>query len=281
MSIPLQLGIRAHDLPQQSIHHLTRQLNELDFPFIQLAIGKSFPEFVPDLTKMSYGAATFLAHKFKQADIQIAVLGSYVNLSSNNPVVREAALAKFKRHLELAHIFEATFVASETGSVTTGYTTENYTEAAYLQMRASIIELVEFAEATGQTIAIEPGINHPLHSLAVTKRLFHDVQSPRLKLILDFYNLLTPENVNQQEAIMAEAFETFADQIEVFHFKDFDFENGKLKTVPIGTGKMNFEPQLAFIKHQKPGLFTSLEGNTGDTILPAKLFLTEQYNKIK
>ena len=76
-------------------------------------------------------------------------------------------------------------IATETGSVETGYTPRNFTEEAYQIARDSVIEMVKEAEKFGVTVAIEAGINHPLYSYQLAKRLIHDVASPNLKLILD------------------------------------------------------------------------------------------------
>ncbi len=59
-------------------------------------------------------------------------------------------------------------IATETGSVSVGFTKENFTEEAYQIARNSVIELVTHAENFGVTVAVEAGINHPIYNLSVS-----------------------------------------------------------------------------------------------------------------
>ncbi|WP_071131003.1 sugar phosphate isomerase/epimerase family protein [Enterococcus timonensis] len=277
--IPLNLGIRAHDLVAKDINELTQKLNQSQMTHIQLAVKKSFPELAPTLSAITPGAASFLGDTLRASQIKISVLGCYVNISSANPEIRREALVQFKHHLTLARDFGATVVGTETGSVETGYTEKNFTEEAYITARNSVIEMVETAEKLGVTVGIEGGLNHPLHTWQRIERLLQDVQSPNLKIIFDPANLVRPDNFKDQVKFTTDALDHFGDAIAAVHLKDFVMENNQVKIVPVGTGLMDYTPLLQFMKTQRPLMFASLEGVKEDQLEQSRSFILQKYQE--
>lgn len=278
--IPLNLGIRAHDLHISSREELGAKLLQQQFTHIQLALNKSFPHLVPSLANTSSGTANYIGGYLQQLGIKISVLGCYVNIASLDQSTRQAALATFKHQITLAKDYPATVVGTETGSVTGGYTIKNFTEEAYKIARDSVIDLVSFAEHFGVIVGIEPGINHPLYTYQLTKRLVDEVQSPNLKIILDCANLISLDNYRQQEYITSQALEILHDHICSIHLKDFIIENNQVKIVPVGSGWMKYHHILAFLKHNKPLMFASLEA-TKESELPLAInCLQETYSYV-
>lgn len=66
-------------------------------------------------------------------------------------------------------------------------------------------ELVVEAEKFGVIVAIEGGINHPVYSPQVLKRLLDSIDSPNLQVIFDPANFLNPTNYQRQEEVFQEA----------------------------------------------------------------------------
>ena len=276
----LNLGIRAHDLGQLSLPNLCKQISSFPFSHIQFAIKKSFPEYVPSFQSLSPGIASFFGDYFSRNGIKISTLGCYVNISSLDLHVRKEALDSFKMHIQLAHDFRASLVGTETGSVGNGYTSANFTEEAYLIARSSIIELVNFAQNFGVIVGIEAGLNHPLYTAKLAKRLVDEVQSPHLRIILDGANLLHPDNYQDRDYVLKEALDLLHDHIAVLHLKDFTVEKGRIKIVPVGRGMMNFEPLLEYLKYTKPFMHATLEETQGSYIQPAIEYIHNMYNRL-
>ena len=59
---------------------------------------------------------------FQKNNIELSILGCYINLSSKNQEVRAQALATFKQQIALCSAYQAKMIATETGSVPVGYT---------------------------------------------------------------------------------------------------------------------------------------------------------------
>ncbi len=255
---PLNLGIRAHDLTSTTKETLVQKLKEFRLTHIQFAPQKAFQNQL-DLTKMTLGTASHFGRYFQKNDIELSILGCYVNISSEDSTVRKQALTTFNHQISLCSAYGARMIATETGSVGTGYTKKNFTEEAYRVARSSVIEMVKEAEKFGVTVAIEAGINHPLHSYQLAKRLIHEVASPNLKLILDCANLIHPQNHSEQELLVRNALEELGPYLVALHLKDYLMKNNTVQIVPVGQGCLDFRPLMHFIKKERPFLYATLE----------------------
>lgn len=278
--VSLNLGMRAHDLNATTPKELAEKLRYYGMKHLQLAVKKSFPDYAPSLQHITHGTASFLGETFQTAQLKISVLGCYVNISSENPSTRQQAVNDFIHHLTLAHDFNCTLVGTETGSVKTGYTEKNFTEEAYVTARTSVLNMMEAAEKLGVLVGIEAGINHPLYTWQLAKRLIKEVASPNLKIIFDPANLISLENYHQQITNTYDALEALQDKIAVIHLKDYRVEAKQIKIVPVGTGEMDYTEVLKFLKYQAPYLMASLEGVTETHLLTSRQFLEEKYANI-
>ena len=280
MTVPFHLGVRAHDFSPCPLPQLIEKLEEHSFSSIQFAVHKSFPESAPRLGALSPGTAAYYGDAFRQAGIRIAVLGCYVNIIDPDPARRTQAFDDFSTHLRLARDFGASLVGTETGSVGQGYTPDNYTKEAFEQVVDSVQAMVAEAERFGVTVGIEAGVNHPLHTVQLTRRLLDAVPSSNLQIILDAANLMTPDNYLQQERIVAEAFELLGDRIAVLHLKDFTVKDGRLGIVPAGQGLLNFTPLLHYMKYKRPHIQGLLESTPEEHLRDSAQMLRRMYNEI-
>lgn len=141
----------------------------------------------------------------------------------------------------------------------------------------SVSELVEEAEKFGVIVGIEPGVNHPIYSPKVMRRLIDDVKSNNLQVILDPANLLTEENYKSQKIIFEEAFRLFGDRIVAVHAKDFVVNEGEFEFVPVGTGLLDYETVFKYLKHKKPYINILMENTKGTFIESGISYLKDKY----
>ncbi|MEK3661377.1 sugar phosphate isomerase/epimerase [Paenibacillus sp. FSL F4-0236] len=280
MSIPLHLGVRAHDFTQVPLKDLIEKLQFYNFAHIQFALKKSFPDSTPSMTAISPGTASYYGNAFRQAGIQIAVLGCYVNIVDTDPYKRAQALAEFNTHLRLARDFGASLVGTETGSVALGYTTDNFTEEAFQQVVTSVKLMVAEAERFGVTVGIEAGLHHPLYSASLTRRLLDEIPSNNLQIILDCANLMSPTNYLHQEAIIMEALKLLGNRIAIIHLKDFIVQDGSIKIVPVGQGWLEFEPILRYMKYERPHIQGILESTPESHLRESIAFIQQIYEEV-
>ncbi len=268
----LNIAIRGHDISNiENIQQLATKARELGAQSLQLALGISFPNLKCDLENMNPGLGKYFYRVLDKENIDVAILSCYINMIHPDLEIREKLLKKFESYVKYAKYFGATMVASETGCVypEIKYTEKNFTEDVFKEAVSVIKRLVKSGEKYNTLVAIEPGLNHPIHSLEKTKRLIEEVNSDYLSIILDPTNLITLENYKTQPEILEEAFNLFGEKINAVHVKDFTIENLKIKPVNLFEGLMQVEKIIDIIEKHKPGNFIVIEQTKDEAIKTA------------
>lgn len=276
----LNLGIRAHDISNQpTLNGLVEEISGKGLTAVQLALGKSFKDINTSVGSLSPGFARHIGDAFKKKDVQIAVLGCYIHMIHPNKEKRRQELDRFKEHIRFARDFGCSVVGTETGNVNekTGYTVDNFEEQPFLDVVDSVRELVKEAEKFGVIVAIEGGINHPVHTPQKLKRLLDEIDSDNLQVIFDPANFLDPNNYHRQEEVFEEAMDLFGDRIVMMHAKDFIIEDNWIKMVPVGKGLLNYDAVFKLIKPKKPHLNVLLENTQEPHIDESIAFLRHKY----
>lgn len=275
--VPLRIGVRAHDFGRLPAGDLAARIAAKHLPCTQLALGKAVAGLTLKPGVLNPGLAFDIGEAFRARNVQIAVLGCYVNPIYPDPAERRSLLALFKDHLRYARDFGNGLVALETGSVDASYAPhpENHTEAAFQQSLASIAELVEEAEHFGVIVGIEAVAAHVVSTPKKMRRMLDSVASPNLQVVFDAVNLLSLENHHDQERVISESFELFGDRIAIIHAKDFVVEHGAFRFARAGQGALRHDLVLKFAVEQKPGISIVLEDANEQTAPECREFLVE------
>jgi L-ribulose-5-phosphate 3-epimerase len=257
----LNIGIRAHDIENLPLEELGQEVSGKGLTSVQLALSKSLEGVNTELGSLSPGFARYVANAFAKHNVQIAVLGCYFNMIHPDLDERRKGMERFKEHIRFAKDFGCSIVATETGNVNPEifYTEENFKEEPFLEVVESVSELVKEAEKFGVIVGIEAGVNHPIYSPKVMKRLLDSINSNNLQVILDPVNLLTIDTYQNQEEIFQEAMDLFGDRVVILHAKDFTIENNQLVPTAVGKGLLNYEYIIKEIKKKKPFINILLE----------------------
>lgn len=277
----MNLGIRAHDIEANSLEELVTKIADKGLTCAQLALSKSLPFLNPESGSLSPGLASHVGRAFSGREIQIAVLGCYINMIHPDLSERKKGLDRFKEHIRFARDFGCSIVGTETGNVNAEivYTKENFKEKPFLEVVESVSELVKEAEKFGVIVGLEAGVNHPVYSVQTLKRLLDMIDSHNLQVIFDPVNLLTSDNYLQQDEIFEEAFALLGDRIVIFHAKDFIIEGNSLKQVAVGKGLLHFDKLFNLLKLKKPYINILIEGTKEPFIDESILYLRRIYEK--
>ncbi|WP_176541103.1 MULTISPECIES: sugar phosphate isomerase/epimerase [unclassified Bacillus (in: firmicutes)] len=277
----LNIGIRAHDVENRPLEELVEEIAGKGLTSVQLALGKSFDYMKLEPGALSPGLAHHIGAAFARKNVQIAVLGCYFNMIHPVHAERRKGIERFKEHIRFARDFGCSIVGTETGNVNPEivYTVENFKEEPFLEVVESVRELVREAEKFGVIVGIEAGVNHPIYSSKVMKRLLDMVNSNNLQVILDPVNLLTVDTYQEQDQIIREAFELLGDRIVILHAKDFVVEDNQLKTLAVGQGLLNYDTVLKQVKQKKPYINILMEETTEPFINESLVFLKNKYEQ--
>lgn len=265
----LNITIRGHDLSQvQTIEDLAEKTKEQGIHTLQLALGLSFPEISSGANEINSGMGNYVKRVLEKQEVSVGILSCYINMIHPDLTIREELLTKFEQYLRYASSFGASMVASETGCVLPEiqYTEENFTDEAFAEAVSVIRRLVKAGEKYQMMVGIEPGLNHPVYSLARVEQLIQAVDSDYLGIILDPTNLITSTNYQEQVQLVEEAFERFGEKICAVHLKDFRVEQEKIVPVNLGDGVIEYTKIKEIIKKNRPYLYVVLEETKDDGI---------------
>lgn len=274
------IGVRAHDFGRHEPEEMADIVSNHGFAAVQLALKKALPSYpgVPGRSelpgRLSPGFARSVRRCLEARGISIAVLGCYINPVSSDLESRDRELALFEEHLSLARDFGCSVVGTETGTVTPDYSRSEstFSEEAFGELVGSVRRLVETAEKFGVLVGVE-GVadKHTINTHQKMVRLLESVNSPNLGVIYDPVNFLPSQRIEDQDALIEEAFSLFGDRILAVHAKDFQPDNGaKSAALPAGTGALNYPLLLSLLRRHKPGIDILLEdvepATVGDSI---------------
>lgn len=279
----MRIGVRAHDFGKLPAEVLSERIAEKGFSCIQLALMKAIEGIDSIDGKLSPGFAYQIGSEFHRKNIQIAVLGCYINPIHPDREERERQIGRFREHIRYARDFGCSVVATETGSYNAdcSYHPENHGEQAFRSLAESVGEMVEEAEKFGVIVGIEGVATHVIHNPARMKALLGSIPSGNLQVVFDPVNLLTPGNYMSQKAIIEESFCLFGDRIVAVHVKDFVIDGGGKTIAPIGKGLLDFTLLLKNLRQQKPFVNILMEDAKMDTMDESKDFLRRLSESIK
>ncbi len=90
----------------------------------------------------------------------------------------------------------------------------------YQKCRAAIEKLVRQAEKCGAILSIEPYWQNVIDSIDRAERLFRDVDSPSLRLVMDPCNYYRKQDLPDTVPMLKEMFKRLGDKIIIAHAKD-------------------------------------------------------------
>lgn len=278
----IKIGIRAHDMGKYSLTDFPKLLNTiktLDGQCIQLALGKSFIDFNISKENLNSELSQYLKNNLENKDINLSVLGCYINMGNPDDNIRHQEIEKFKYHLDFSKNFPGCIVGTETGCLTTDYTYTplNDTQEAFDIFLDTLKRIVKHAEKTQTLVAIE-GVSKDIISTPEKMKLaLKTIVSTHLKVIFDPVNFLNITNFHNQKEIIEKSFELFADKIAIIHLKDFKVENNIFKIVPIGQGNFDIDTLMKCIKKYNLKIDILLENSNIESAKKCIHFVKNSY----
>lgn len=284
----LQLGIRLHDVnaalaPEfQTLEARAEKARQEGFSCVHVALGKTIRGITFDDCALTEGLAMHVRRVFAKHDLDVAVLGCYLNLAHPDPDALKDIQSRYFGHLRAAALMGAGVVGTETGAPNPEYELDanTHTEAALETFIRGLAPVVECAEHWGVSVAIEPVWSHIVYNADQALKVIRAIRSPNLRIILDPVNLLYPGNADEREAVFADAMDKLAEHIAVVHLKDFVREGGGLRSLAAGTGEMDYTGILRFLKERKPYIQATLEDTTNDNAVAAREYLQRRYEEL-
>lgn len=278
----MQIGIRLHDTVEGTLEERLAFVAKQGFTCTHLALKKVIHDESVNNSALTPGNAMHLKRLFAKNNLDVAVLGCYLNLAHPHPDKLKEIQETYLANIRYAAHLGAGVVGSETGAPNAQYKacSECRSELALQVFINNLKPIVKYAEQMGVIMAIEPVLKHIVYDAKRARRVLDEINSPNLQIIFDPVNLLGIENYHQADAVILEAITLLAKDIAVVHIKDYRVGEADLEAVGAGFGEMNYEPILRFIKQEKPHIHVTLENTTPQTAKESLQHIQAIYDRL-
>lgn len=279
----MNLGIRLHDTKKLPLEERIKDVHDLGFGCGHLALSKVIDEYPVDDSALTPGFAMYLKKLFEKNNVDIAVLGCYLNLANPNPDKLKTITHRYMANIRFAGLLGCGVVGTETGAPNEEYkyVPECHTDEALKIFVKNLKPVVRYAEQFGVIMAIEPVWKHIVYNPKRARQVLDEIASPNLQIILDPVNLLDYCNYKDQVEIVDEAIDVLGDDVAVVHLKDFvvDEEKQNLTSVGCGLGNMDYSSVIRFMKSKKPFIHATLENTTPENNVQVKEYIQKLYDE--
>lgn len=241
------IGARLHDYGQGTPDELFARVAADGFAAVQLAYKKcvpgvkSYADVTPQLVADTVEAG-------KRHHIQVAVLGTYVELALDDEAKRTANAADFKSQLAVCKALGAGCIGTETTNMALQPAGTARERAQYLLCK-SLETILPEAERLGVTVGIEPVSYHSMNTPEATRRILDTMASPALKVIFDAGNLLTADAVAHQDQLWDRVGSLLGDRLVAVHFKGETFTpEGKPQSTSLEESVIDFSGAFRMLR---------------------------------
>jgi len=235
---------------------------------------------------------------FRDADLPICCISGYTNLVHPDDAVRKTNLDRLRRIIALARELGTPYVISETGTFARDsdwvHDPKNKTEEGYAICRDVIGELAEHAARHDAVFLVETYVNNVIGSVDETLRLFADVRSPALGLLMDPTNYFESHNIDAMDAELNRIFDALSGRIRIAHAKDVKRAGedksekhaaidaaeshtyrgvGEIELPAPGQGVLNYDLYLRRLCREHPNIPIIIEHLDESDVARAKRFL--------
>ena len=239
-------GVFARTYAARDPAAVLAQVRRDGFAAVQFNLSCAGLDPLPDALPEGIGQ-TVRAAAQAQGLTLCALSGTY-NMAHPDPQRRKADRARFANVLAAARAMGVGLVTLCTGSRDVADMwrahPENASPAAWADLRGELDAILPMAEAQGLALAIEPEPGNVVANAPLARRLLDELGTPRLGIILDAANLLPPEALPRQHAVVAEAVDLLGGDLCLVHAKDVDALG---RVVPAGAGAVDLPGFVARI----------------------------------
>jgi len=218
--------------------------------------------------------------------IRVVGLYGYYNVVAPDPENRRRGEQRMQFLIENWKHLGSNNISTETGSRNPqsewNDSPENATEAAYQLCRTSLEKFAALAEKTGAVISIETYWKNVIGSAERAERLFRDVPSPALKLVMDPCNYFRKADLARMQPMLEDIFQRVGRQTVIAHAKDVkaspDADDTELPAA--GKGVLDYPLYLRRLAQLDRQIYLAIEHLSLAEVTAARDYVLAQFEKI-
>jgi sugar phosphate isomerase/epimerase len=223
----IQVGVFTGYFPY-GLEETARRIRRHGFNTVQLDVA--FKDMELDTDQITAEKCRRIRDTFRAHDLPVCAVSGYTNIVHPDPEARKRKIGHLKTLIRHARDLGSPFVVSETGTFNTEsdwvHHPKNKTDEGYQVCRDVIAELVREAYDHGAVFLLETYVNNVIGSIEETQRLFADIDSPSLGLLMDPTNYFEDHNIDQMDQVLNRIFDSVSDKARIAHAKDVTRSKG-------------------------------------------------------
>ena len=243
----MRIGVFAKTFPGRDPEGVLRQSAEAGFEGVQYNMACSglaaMPDHIPEDAVEAVAAAARVT-----GQLIFAVSGTY-NMIHPDPAVRRAGERRLAVIAGACRGMGSPLITLCTGTRDPDdqwrHHPDNATREAWRDLIASFEAALAIAERHDVLLGVEPELANVVSSAGAARRLIDEMQSPRIRIVLDPANLCEVAEPAERRSVIAEAVHLLADRIVMAHAKD-RAADGSVATA--GQGVIDFGHFLSRLK---------------------------------
>lgn len=274
----IKLAIMADVYAGMKLEEAAKRIREDGF--VGVVTNYTFADARFDPAAPDWKVAERIVGTLDKHGIKIVGVFGYVNLVDPVEERRKKGLDRLEFLLQNWKRLGCPYVCTETGTLNResqwSISPENATEGAYLQCRAALEKLAKTAEKAGAVVAIEPYWQNIIDSIDRAERLFREVKSPGLRLIMDPCNYFRKEDLPRMKPMLEDMFRRLGSQIVVAHAKDVKAAATGTALPAAGQGVLDYPLFLRLLAELDREMYLVVEHLTIKDVARARDFVLSQ-----
>jgi sugar phosphate isomerase/epimerase len=254
--------------------------------FSAVVLEGNFADVRFDPLAPDWEAAKKITNCLDRNGIKVVGLYGYYNVVAPNAENRKRGEQRMQFLIENWKRLGSNDISTETGTFNAesewSDSPENATEAAYQQCRASLEKFAKLAEKAGAVISIEPYWKNVIGTAERAERLFRDVQSPALKLVMDPCNYFRKAELARMQPMLKDIFQRVGKQTVIAHAKDVkaapDADDTELPFA--GKGVLDYPLYLRLLAQLDREIYLAVEHLSLPDVPAARDYVLAQFEKI-
>lgn len=243
----MQLGIFAKTFSGSAPESVLSSVAEAGFQSAHYNWACSGLSSMPDDIPAGYAEEVLAASQ--RHKVPIVGLSATWNMAHPDPAVRQKGLARLDAIGAKVHVLGTRLITLCTGTRDADdqwrHHPDNQTAEAWRDMIATMREAVTIANRHDLLIGVEPELANIVDTVAAAERMFSEIASPRLKLVLDPANLFERASASEVKALVENAITKLGSKLAMAHAKD---RNTSGEFVAAGKGVVDFDHFVLCLK---------------------------------
>jgi sugar phosphate isomerase/epimerase len=218
----IQVGIFSGYFPYD-LETTAKTIRGLGFNTVQLDLH--FKDIDLSAGQITDDKAKRVRDTFRDNNLPICGISGYTNIVHPDLDERKRRLDYLKEIIRNARKFGTPYVISESGTFNTesdwSPDPRNNTEEGYDAAREVLTDLAQTAYDHGSVFLLETYVNNVIGSLEETVRIFDDIKSPGIELLMDPTNYFESYNIDQMDSVLNDVFDhEVTNRLKIAHAKD-------------------------------------------------------------